>query len=52
VVVEVKAIAAVDPIHKAQLLTYLRLTNRRVGLLINFNTERLVQGIRRVVNGY
>ncbi len=52
VVIEAKAVAAIEPIHKAQLLTYLRLTNHRVGLLINFNVERLVDGIRRVVNGY
>ena len=52
VIVEAKAIAAIDPIHKAQLLTYLKLMDRRVGLLINFNVERLVDGIRRVVNGY
>jgi GxxExxY protein len=52
VIIEVKAIAAIEPIHKAQLLTYLKLTNHRVGLLINFNVERLVDGVRRVVNGF
>jgi GxxExxY protein len=52
VIVEVKATTTIEPIHKAQLLTYLKLTNHRVGLLINFNVERLVNGIRRIVNGY
>ena len=42
VIIEAKAITAIEPIHKAQLLTYLKLTNHRVGLLINFNVERLV----------
>src|SRR5581483_2420856 len=44
VIVEVKAIAAILPIHEAQLLTYLRLAKKRVGLLINFNVEYLKQG--------
>jgi GxxExxY protein len=52
VVVEVKAIELLQPIHRAQLLTYLKILNLRVGLLINFNVETLIQGIRRVVNGY
>jgi GxxExxY protein len=50
VVVEVKAIAAVLPIHQAQLLTYLKLTGLPVGLVINFNVERLVDGVKRVIN--
>ena len=50
VIVEVKAVAQLAPIHEAQLLTYLRLSGRPVGLLINFNTKQLTQGIRRVVN--
>jgi GxxExxY protein len=50
VVVEVKAIAAVLPIHQAQLLTYLKLTGLPVGLIINFNVERLVDGVKRVIN--
>ena len=49
VVVELKSIAAVLPIHEAQVLTYLRLTNREVGLLINFNVPTLKQGIVRRV---
>lgn len=51
-VVEVKAIESLQAIHRAQLLTYLKLLNLRHGLLINFNVEILVRGIRRVVNGY
>ena len=51
-VVEVKAIEAFKPIHRAQLLTYLKLLHLRLGLLINFNVETLVDGVRRVVNGY
>jgi GxxExxY protein len=49
--VEVKAIEKLLPIHKAQLLTYLRLQNVWLGLLINFNVEVLRNGIRRVLNG-
>ena len=50
VIVEVKSLTALSGIHTAQLLTYLRLTNRPVGLLINFNVSVLKQGVRRVVN--
>ena len=49
VVVEVKAVEAVLPIHTAQLLTYLKITERRVGLLINFNQTRIKNGIHRFV---
>ncbi|HVF27742.1 MAG TPA: GxxExxY protein [Pyrinomonadaceae bacterium] len=49
VVVEIKAVEAVVPVHEAQLLTYLRLGGWRVSLLINFNVEVLKQGIRRKV---
>jgi GxxExxY protein len=49
VVVELKSIARFDPIHTAQMLTYLRLTGCQVGLLINFNVPVLVSGIKRVV---
>ncbi len=51
VVVEVKAIESLHPVHKAQLLSYLRLSGHKVGLLINFNVTVLKTGIRRVVNG-
>jgi GxxExxY protein len=51
VVVEVKAVERFDPVHEAQLLTYLRLTGKRVGLLINFNQRLLREGIKRRVVG-
>ena len=51
VVVEIKAVERLAPIHRAQLLTYLKLSELSVGLLINFNTELLRHGIRRVLNG-
>jgi GxxExxY protein len=50
--VECKSIEALAPIHTAQVLTYLRLSQLRFGLLINFNVSRLVDGVKRVVNGY
>jgi GxxExxY protein len=50
VIVEVKAIETILPVHEAQLVTYLRLTGLPVGLLINFNVPRLVDGIRRKAN--
>ncbi len=49
VVVELKAVDALLPIHKAQLLTYLKLSGLRVGLLINFNVTRVANGIVRMV---
>jgi len=49
VVVELKAVAELLPIHEAQLLTYMKLTGSRVGLLINFNVPVLKAGIRRLV---
>ena len=49
IIVEVKAIEKVLPVHESQLFTYLRLTGLRVGLLINFNTKNLNDGIRRRV---
>ena len=52
VVVEIKAVEAVLPIHSAQLLTYLRLSGIRVGLLLNFNVAVLKDGIRRLVNDF
>ncbi|HHB12967.1 MAG TPA: GxxExxY protein [Chromatiales bacterium] len=52
VVVELKAVEALQPIHEAQLLTYLRLGGWPIGLLINFNVPLLKQGIRRRVLGW
>ena len=49
--IELKSIEQINPIHKKQLLTYLRLSDTRLGLLINFNEELIKNGIHRVVNG-
>lgn len=51
VVVELKAVDRVAPIHEAQILSYLKLSGCRVGLLINFNVTKLEKGVRRFVNG-
>ena len=51
VVVEVKSIEALAPIHEAQTLSYLRLSGRKLALLINFNVTTLKDGIRRFING-
>jgi GxxExxY protein len=50
VIVELKSVENVLPVHKKQLLTYLRLTGKRLGLLINFNSELMKDGIVRIVN--
>ena len=50
VIVELKAVERLEPIHQAQLLSYLRLSGCKVGLLINFNVTVLKNGIRRLVN--
>ena len=52
VIVEVKSVAELAPIHQAQLLSYLRLSSRNVGLLINFNVETLKDGVKRLVNNF
>ncbi len=51
VLVEVKSIAALDPVHSKQVLTYLRLMNFRLGLLINFGEHLIKHGIKRIANG-
>jgi len=51
VVVELKSVEQLAPVHKKQLLTYLRLTDRRLGLVINFGAELIGDGITRVANG-
>ena len=52
VVVELKAKTTIHPVDKAQTLSHLRLMNLRVGLLINFHEEKLVDGLSRIINGY
>ena len=49
VLVEVKCVERLNPVHEAQLLTYLRLTGKRVGLLMNFNSRLLKDGIKRLI---
>ena len=49
VIIEVKAIAELLPVHEAQLLTYLRMSGVRIGLLMNFHTMRLRDGLRRFI---
>ena len=50
VIVEIKSVDKVIPIHEAQLLSYLKLAEKPVGLLINFNVQLLTQGVHRIVN--
>ena len=52
IIIEIKSVEAIIPIHKAQVLTYLKLSNHRIGLLINFNVVNLQDGISRLINGY
>ena len=52
IIVEVKAVEEFHPVHQAQLLTYLKLTDKRIGLLLHFNSPILVKGIKRMMNGY
>lgn len=52
IIVEVKSVDALSDIHLTQVLTYLKLSNNRFGLLINFNVLKLKDGLKRVVNGY
>ena len=49
-IVELKSVQQLQPVHKAQLLTYLKLANKPIGLLLNFNTALLKDGIKRVIN--
>ncbi len=50
-IVEIKSVEALAPVHKKQLLTYLRLAGKRLGLPINFNAALIKDGITRIVNG-
>lgn len=51
-IVEIKSVGKLSPVHAKQLLTYLRLTKQPVGLLINFGGATLVEGVKRLVNNY
>lgn len=52
IIIEGKSVEDVHPVHKAQLPTYLKLTNKKLGLLINFNVPLVSEGVERVANGY
>lgn len=52
IILEIKSVEALADIHTAQLLTYLRLKEMKLGLLINFNTVKVTDGIKRIKNGY
>jgi len=51
-IIELKAVDALNEVHLAQLLTYLRLSNCKLGMLINFNVALMKHGIKRLINGY
>ena len=51
IIIELKSIEAVHPVHKKQLLTYLKLEKKKLGLLVNFNVELIKDGITRIANG-
>ncbi|HEY3616241.1 MAG TPA: GxxExxY protein [Candidatus Sulfotelmatobacter sp.] len=51
VIVEIKSVDAISPVHQAQIISYLKLSGKSLGLLINFNVVHLREGIRRFVNG-
>lgn len=52
IIVELKSVEVLLPVHEAQILTYLKLYDKRLGLLINFNTPKLINGFKRFLNGY
>ena len=51
IILELKSVESILPVHEAQLLTYLKLSEKKLGLLINFNVPVLKEGIRRKING-
>lgn len=51
VIIEIKSVESIHPVHPKQLLTYLRLTNLKLGLLVNFNSPLIKNGISRIING-
>jgi len=51
VIIELKSVSKLEPIHDAQVLTYLKMTGLKLGLLLNFNVSLMRDGIRRIVNG-
>mgnify|MGYP002072813610 FL=1 len=52
IIIELKAVETILPVHCAQLLTYLRLSEKKLGYLINFNVPKLIEGFNRIVNNF
>lgn len=52
IILELKSVDTVHPVYEAQLLSYLKLTNKKVGYLLNFNVPLMKEGIKRMKNGY
>ena len=52
IILELKSVDEIQPVHMAQLLSYLKLTNKKMGFLINFNVPLIKEGVRRIVHGY
>lgn len=52
IIIELKSVEILHPVFEAQLLTYLKLTDKKLGLLINFNVPKLIDGFKRMINGY
>lgn len=52
IIIELKAVETIAPVHQAQLLSYMKLSNKRMGFLINFNVPLLKDGFKRLVNNY
>ena len=52
IIIELKSVEILHPIFEAQLLTYLKLADKKLGLLINFNVPKLIDGFKRMINGY
>ena len=52
IIIELKAVETLLAVHEAQILTYLKLTDKRLGFLINFNVPRLIEGFKRKVNNF
>ena len=50
-IIEIKSVELLNDVHLAQILTYLRLSNSKLGMLINFNTHQFKDGVKRVING-
>lgn len=51
IIIEIKSVEAIAPVHPKQLLTYLKISNKKLGLLVNFNSALIKSGITRIVNG-